>query len=171
MNAYEQVNVKIQEILNKIQSYALEEQIEEIQQINKNFNRKVEDFYREGRKLNIGVIGRVKAGKSSFLNTLLFDGEEVLPKAATPKTATLTKMEYAEENRIVIEFYSAEEWEGIVKDAALGDKNEITKSAKELVDMAAMRGICVEEILKQGNLDKTFGEYQELVAFLNNYVG
>lgn len=171
MNAYEQVNSKIQEILQRIGSYALEEQLEEIKQINKNFNRKVEDFHREGRKLNIGVIGRVKAGKSSFLNTLLFDGEEVLPKAATPKTATLTKMEYAEENRIVIEFYSPEEWEGIVEDAKLGDKNEITKSAKELVDMARSRGICVEEILAKGSLDKKFAEYQELVAFLNNYVG
>ena len=60
MNAYEQVNSKIQEILQRIESYALEEQIEEIKQINKNFSRKVEDFHREGRKLNIGVIGRVK---------------------------------------------------------------------------------------------------------------
>ncbi len=171
MNTYEQVNIKIQEILQKIECYALEEQIEDIKQINKNFNRKIEDFHREGRKLNIGVIGRVKAGKSSFLNTLLFDGEEVLPKAATPKTATLTKMEYADENRIVIEFYSVEEWQGIVEDAKWGDKNEITKSAKELVDMARNRGICVEDILSQGKLDKTFEQYQELVAFLNNYVG
>ena len=64
-----------------------------IKQIIKNFNYKVSDFYRDERKLNIGVVGQVKAGKSSFLNTLLFSGKEVLPKAATPKTATLTKME------------------------------------------------------------------------------
>ena len=171
MSEYEKVHLKIQEIIKKIESYAAEENIHDIQQISKNFKMKVEDFHREGRKLNIGVIGRVKAGKSSFLNTLLFNGEEVLPKAATPKTATLTKMEYAEENRIVIEFYSMEEWEGIVEDAKLGDKNEITKSAKELVDMARDRGIHVEEILTKGSIDKSFDEYQELIAFLNNYVG
>ena len=38
----------------------------------------------EGRNLKIGIIGRVKAGKSSLINALLFDGKEVLPKAATP---------------------------------------------------------------------------------------
>ena len=94
-----------------------------------------------------------------------------MPKAATPKTATLTKMEYAEENRIVIEFYSEEEWDGIVEDAKLGDKNEITKSAKELVDMARNRGIDVKKILSAGTLDKAFAEYSELINFLNNYVG
>lgn len=171
MNEYEEVNVKIQDIIEKISGYASEEHLDDIQRISDNFSMKVEDFYREGRKLNIGVIGRVKAGKSSFLNTLLFDGEEVLPKAATPKTATLTKMEYAEENRIVIEFYSEEEWDGIVEDAKLGDKNEITKSAKELVDMARNKGIDVKNILATGTLDKTFAEYSELINFLNNYVG
>ena len=171
MNDFKQVNAKIENIIKKIEQYASEEQIDDIKQINKNFSMKIEDFYREGRKLNIGVIGRVKAGKSSFLNTLLFNGEEVLPKAATPKTATLTKMEYADENRIVIEFYSEEEWEGIVEDAKLGDRNEITKSAKELVDMAVERGIDVKKILSEGTLDKTFEQYGELINFLNNYVG
>lgn len=171
MNEYNQVNERIGDIVKRIEKYAEEEQISEILQIGKNFSMKVEDFHREGRKLNIGVIGRVKAGKSSFLNTLLFNGEEVLPKAATPKTAALTRMEYAEENRIVIEFYSEEEWEGIVEDSKLGDKNEITKSAKELVDMARNRGIDVLEILSKGCLDKTFSAYSELIRFLNNYVG
>lgn len=171
MTEYEIVNSKIKDIIDRISAYASEDHLYDIQKINENFSMKIEDFYREGRKLNIGVIGRVKAGKSSFLNTLLFDGEEVLPKAATPKTATLTKMEYAEENRIVIEFYSEEEWDGIVEDAKLGDKNEITKSAKELVDMARNRGIDVKKILSAGTLDKAFAEYSELINFLNNYVG
>jgi len=33
-------------------------------------------------------MGQVKAGKSSFLNALLFEGCEVLPVAATPKPPT-----------------------------------------------------------------------------------
>src|SRR6218665_917384 len=41
------------------------------------------------RLLNIGIIGRVKAGKSSLLNSVLFKGEDILPKAATPMTASL----------------------------------------------------------------------------------
>ncbi len=42
------------------------------------------------RNLKVGIIGRVKAGKSSLLNALIFEGVEVLPKAATPMTASLT---------------------------------------------------------------------------------
>lgn len=171
LNEYEKVSEKINEIITSISEYADEKTIFDIQQINRNFTIKVEDFFKEGRKLNIGVIGRVKAGKSSFLNTLLFHGEEVLPKAATPKTATLTKMEYSDENRVVIEFYSEDEWEGIEEDAKLGDKNEITKSAKELVNMARDRGINVSDILSQVSIDKTFDDYSELLEFLNNYVG
>ncbi|MDO5406470.1 MAG: dynamin family protein [Eubacteriales bacterium] len=171
MKNYEEINQKIQHMIQQIEPYATEDTLFDIQQINKNFSMKIEDFYREGRKLNIGVIGRVKAGKSSFLNTLLFHGEEVLPKAATPKTAALTKMEYSDQNRVVIEFYSMEEWDGIEEDAKLGDKNEVTKSARELVEMARSRAIAVSEILQRGNLDKTFEEYTELLQFLNDYVG
>ncbi|WGE92027.1 dynamin family protein [Actinobacillus genomosp. 1] len=57
------------------------------------------------RLLRIGIIGRVKAGKSSLLNALVFNGRDVLPKAATPMTAALTRMEYSENVRAEIEFY------------------------------------------------------------------
>ena len=60
--------------------------------------------------LRLGVVGQVKAGKSSFLNSLIFEGEDVLPKAATPMTAGLTVIEYGEENEFEIEFYNASEW-------------------------------------------------------------
>lgn len=171
MNDCSQVTKTIQSIITNLTPYATEDALLGLRLISKNFSRKTDDFYREGRKLNIGVIGRVKAGKSSFLNTLLFNGEEVLPKAATPKTAALTKMEYSSENRVTIEFYTPQEWEGIEEDAKFGDKNEITKSAKELVDMARERGLTVLEILKQGKLDRNFAEYWELLKFLNDYVG
>ena len=78
--------------------------------IKENFINKINDFYREDRKLNIGIIGQIKAGKSSFLNSLLFDGKDVLPKAVTPKTAVLTKIEYSENNELEIEFYTKDEW-------------------------------------------------------------
>lgn len=171
MDIYEEVDTRIRDIYEKLKPFAKEENLHEIEQIRTHFDRKVKDFFREERKLNIGVIGRVKAGKSSFLNTLLFQGEEILPKAATPKTAALTKMEYAEENRVVIEFYSPEDWEDIEKDALLCEQNEWGKSARELVDMARERGIDVPEILKEQRRDETFGEYRELIDFLNSYVG
>lgn len=60
----------------------------------------------ENRKLRIGIVGQVKAGKSSFLNALLFEGKEILPHAATPMTAALTKIEYAENPYAVVHYYT-----------------------------------------------------------------
>ncbi|GAA7233466.1 hypothetical protein HpCK35_20150 [Helicobacter pylori] len=58
------------------------------------------------RGLKVGIIGRVKAGKSSLLNALIFEGKEVLPKAATPMTASLTVLKYAKTLSAQVEFYS-----------------------------------------------------------------
>ncbi|MFP6082171.1 dynamin family protein [Helicobacter pylori] len=58
------------------------------------------------RDLKVGIIGRVKAGKSSLLNALIFEGVEVLPKAATPMTASLTVLKYANTLSAEVEFYS-----------------------------------------------------------------
>ncbi len=58
------------------------------------------------RDLKVGIIGRVKAGKSSLLNALIFEGVEVLPKAATPMTASLTILKYADTLSTEVEFYS-----------------------------------------------------------------
>ncbi len=58
------------------------------------------------RDLKVGIIGRVKAGKSSLLNALIFEGVEVLPKAATPMTASLTVLKYSQNLSAEVEFYS-----------------------------------------------------------------
>ncbi len=63
----------------------------------------------ENRGLKVGIIGRVKAGKSSLLNALIFEGKDVLPKAATPMTASLTILKYAKNLSAEVEFYSQED--------------------------------------------------------------
>ncbi len=66
----------------------------------------LKDMQAENRGLKVGIIGRVKAGKSSLLNALIFEGVEVLPKAATPMTASLTVLKYAKNLSAQVEFYS-----------------------------------------------------------------
>ncbi|WRB34886.1 dynamin-like GTPase family protein [Helicobacter pylori] len=66
----------------------------------------LKEMQAEGRDLKVGIIGRVKAGKSSLLNALIFEGVEVLPKAATPMTASLTVLKYADTLSAEVEFYS-----------------------------------------------------------------
>jgi len=75
---------------------------------------KIEESLQEGRLLKIGIVGEIKAGKSSFLNSLIFDGEDLLPKASTPMTAALTKISYAENDSAKIVFYSQKDWERVV---------------------------------------------------------
>ncbi|WP_024369496.1 dynamin-like GTPase family protein [Helicobacter pylori] len=66
----------------------------------------LKEMQAEDRDPKVGIIGRVKAGKSSLLNALIFEGVEVLPKAATPMTASLTILKYAKTLSAEVEFYS-----------------------------------------------------------------
>ncbi len=66
----------------------------------------LKEMQAKDRDLKVGIIGRVKAGKSSLLNALIFEGVEVLPKAATPMTASLTILKYANTMSAEVEFYS-----------------------------------------------------------------
>lgn len=72
----------------------------------------------EHRLLQIGVVGRVKAGKSSLLNALVFDGHAVLPRAATPMTAALTTLTYGETFSAHVQFYDASDRASIEQNAA-----------------------------------------------------
>ena len=76
----------------------------------------IEKIEKENRLLRIGIVGRVKAGKSSLLNALIFEGNNVLPKAATPMTAALTILEYSEQTKAEVEFYSKEDLADIESD-------------------------------------------------------
>lgn len=161
----------LDKIIESVSGYSVEKIDDKISTLKKNFQNKIKDFFNENRKLNIGVIGQVKAGKSSFLNTLLFDGKEILPKASTPKTATLTKMEYSENNIIEIKYYEQEDWNEIEERASLDCDEEIFTSARELVDLARKNGINTAECLRKGTERLEFSTYDELVLCLNDYVG
>lgn len=161
----------VEEITADIADRAKEEDIRALRDLAGHFRMKTEDFFRENRKLNIGVVGQVKAGKSSFLNTLLFGGEEILPKASTPKTATLTKMEYADHNSIQIEYYSLEEWEVLEENALVDFDDEIYTSAREIVELVRKNGVDPHPYLEKGWDTIDFDTYEELLLNLNSYVG
>ena len=52
--------------------------------------------------LNVAILGRFKAGKSSFLNHLL--GRQLLPAGAIPVTAVVTEIEYGPHDRAEVVF-------------------------------------------------------------------
>ena len=100
--------------------------------------KQVEDGWQDvvdtNRTLKIGIVGGVKAGKSSFLNALLFRGSrgrDILPKAATPMTAALTKISYSEKSYAKIVFYEDKDWNAILQNAATFDERLETAIANE----------------------------------------
>lgn len=75
----------------------------------------------------ISVCGAVKAGKSTFLNALLF-GDDILPTFDIPFTAKLTFVEYSEgQNRFEVYFYSEEEWKEYMSQLNDKEKDELSK--------------------------------------------
>ena len=114
----------------------------------------------DNKVLKIGVVGQVKAGKSSFLNSLFFDGENVLPRASTPMTAGLTVLEYGENNEFSVDYYNDREWstfEGKAReyDNAISDFKANNPKAQALND---------EEIAKQLGLPDDAKSAKELVS-------
>lgn len=102
------LNEKIEEFVNKngFEEHALLLKDDCAIQSSEEWQKRLDGFEEEGRLLKVGIIGRVKAGKSSLLNALLFDGNDILPKAATPMTAALTIMEYGEDVRAEVDFFT-----------------------------------------------------------------
>lgn len=100
----------------------------ELQALASNFKNDALHTQNENRLLRIGIIGQIKRGKSSFLNSLLFNGQDVLPKAATPMTAALTKICYAQQPKALVEFYSKNEWDKVIN---LADKACTTQASYE----------------------------------------
>lgn len=92
----------------------------------------------QNRLMNIGIVGRVKAGKSSLLNALIFDGEPILPKAATPMTAALTTITWGEVFQAKVEFYSETDI------AAIKFKSDQFEQR-----LATRKRECLEELVKR----------------------
>lgn len=94
-----------------------------------------------------------------------------MPKAPTPKTATLTKMEYSDKNIIQIEYYSKEEWEVLEENACVDLEDEIYTSAREIIEMVRRNGVDPVPYLEKGKDILEYESYDALVSGLNNYVG
>lgn len=162
---------KLDDAFTAIKPYATDEVLGDLARIKANFKRRIDDFYRDERKLNLAVIGRVKAGKSTFLNALLFDGNDVLPSAFTPKTATLTKIEYAQESAIEVEYYSTEEWQMLMDLAHSKVISDEAQAAKELAEAVAGSGIDTSKYTAKGRDIVELASEDSLIGTLNNYVG
>ena len=115
--------IKIEESLSLKKELFDIEKFFEFKQITSSLRNNVKTAESDSKKLRIGIVGSVKSGKSSFLNALIFGGDEYLPKAATPMTAALTKITYSEKPKASIHFYTSEDWDTIVKQSNMYDED------------------------------------------------
>ena len=113
---------EISEMLEIGKELIPDDAIVRFQDASQGLDKELEDIIQEGRELRLGIVGQVKAGKSSFLNALLFDGQDILPKAPTPMTAALTRISYSDTPRAKIVFYTEDDWSSIKKFADEYDK-------------------------------------------------
>ena len=127
--------------------------------------------------LTIGVIGQMKCGKSTFLNSFVFE-DDILPSATTPMTAALSVITYGEEKRIVAEFYNEDEW-AEMKAQASRDLSEVAgnslleskiKAAKELVAKSSGLSSNLSEYLKKGKQEDSFENLIEYVGADGKFV-
>ena len=134
----------------------------------KNLKSSLDAKRQEGRIFQLGIVGQMKTGKSSFLNEYLF-GEEILPTAATPMTAALTLIKYSGENKAEIEFYNRDDWNQIEKNSKEYEK-EYSKALKEAREEAEKKGkIFNKERFKFEDVDSILkGSYEIYKNFKDN---
>lgn len=198
--------MNIIELANKIEDIVIKNNLVETASLLKNdyaisksseLEKSIKEKDDEGRVLKLGILGRVKAGKSSLLNALVFDGNDVLPKAATPMTAALTILEYGEETKADVEFFTQEDIDDIKQESIHYEKkleniknseyeklkeNKLRKEKiselsfedeNELNQKALDRAL--KELRKDDNLSSSYDQYQRIkksgmtIEDLNNY--
>lgn len=192
MSLIQASQAKISELKN-IPYDGLKEKIVEMESLFNEFEEGGEQLLGNNDVLQIGIVGQVKAGKSSFLNSLFFDGESVLPKASTPMTAGLTIIEYAEKNTFEVEYFNEKDWdifvsqneeykkreqeiiarnqgapESIIRKELEARTSDKVRSAHEMVSTCSSKAR--EKIGKKNDV-KEFYDIEDLQNVLEQYVG
>lgn len=129
----------------------------------------------ENDVLTIGVIGQMKAGKSTFLNSFVFE-DDILPAATTPMTAALSVITYGPEKKIEAEFYTEQEWQEQQMTARM-NADEVTdelqkskiKAAQELMEKSTKLGSNINSLLGKRQTD-SFDNLIEYVGADGRYV-
>lgn len=118
----------------------------------------------------VSVCGQIKAGKSTFLNYLLFDGENILPTDDVPWTAKITKISNGKDPHALIHYYSLANWEVLKTTKNEEVANSIShyeQFLKEELEIRANRGIRETDKIKISALTERKDDLNDL----GNYVG
>jgi GTP-binding protein EngB required for normal cell division len=83
----------------------------------------VEGMLAQNTPIDVAILGQFKAGKSSFINSLI--GKPVLPVGVIPVTTSITRLQYGEKERVVVRHF-----DGTTTEAPLADIAAFTSEAE-----------------------------------------
>lgn len=90
----------------------------------------------ENPPIDVAVLGQFKAGKSSFLNSLL--NQSVLPVGAIPVTTAVTRLQYGQRERVLVRHFN-----GLITEIPL---NDIVKFTSEAENQGNSKNVAIVDI-------------------------
>jgi GTP-binding protein EngB required for normal cell division len=120
-----QLLVRIQETCSRFQIKSLNRQIEACQ-----------NLLHQDQLIDVAILGQFKAGKSSFLNSLI--GKPILPVGVIPVTTTITRLQYGSRERVLAHHFDGKEEEAdlnAVEDFTSEARNPSNRQSVEWVDV------------------------------------
>ena len=112
----------------------------------------------------LAICGRIKAGKSTLVNSLLFQAP-VLPTDDTPHTAKNTLIEFGEKESLKATFYNSQEW-AVLNAEMAQSTNEVARKFYEELEAVANEGIYKDECIRPAALTRT----NDSLSTLHEYV-
>jgi len=73
--------------------------------------------------IDVAILGQFKAGKSSFINSLI--GKSILPVGVIPVTTVITRLQYGEKERVVVRYF-----DGRTSEIGINDIGTFTSEAE-----------------------------------------
>ncbi|MCF0039738.1 dynamin family protein [Dyadobacter fanqingshengii] len=120
----------------------------------------------------VSVCGQIKAGKSTFLNYLLFKDKAVLPTAPTPWTAKLTRISFGETDHAIVYFYTTSEWAAlkhlVVRDENEKEVNYFDKYLRDALNYSASQNVYDREIIQEKRLSHTLTDLNKLATYISS---
>lgn len=175
-NAYLQQARQIEQTLSEHQELFDEGKFLDFQSVTTTLETEIQRAQQDARKLSIGIVGAMKAGKSSFLNACIFGGKDVLPKAATPMTAALTRIRYSETPQATVHFYERKDWEKIEDNAQKYEEQLNTKYSNycKIYDRShadSTEGVCSKQVFEHTLFQQDVSEVLKSAKELTQMVG
>lgn len=126
----------------------------------------------DSQNLVIGVVGKMKAGKSSLVNAAIF-ADEILPAGSQPVTVTLTQVSFSEKDEVEITLLTAEDIEDLKRKAAYEGDNPlmIEQSKNATITLSSFPKDYENLILSKNSIKGSLSDLEEFVSAGGKYSG